>query len=271
MTRLTPDAKWECGRRSCVIGRPLVIEGKTRAAPPKMRADWQGSSHFDRDDFDVATREAAANHYADMAAMEHASVASFSRFSLQLMAFGAPAELLRDAHAAALDEIEHARTAYAWASFLGRKNLGPDKLSAALAPIPTGLEDFVKALVEEGCVGETLGAAEGRVAARFVVVPEMALSLADIADDEERHATLAWRTLQWALDAFGEVVQKAAAEALRKAMQTYSRDPVVAVPVTSLGILSGKDLGTLRREVLSTVVVPCATALGIAVSPSAVP
>jgi len=36
---------------------------------------------------------------------EHASVASFSAFSLQLIAVGAPSPLLQGAHQAALDEV----------------------------------------------------------------------------------------------------------------------------------------------------------------------
>lgn len=43
------------------------------------------------------------------AQQEHASIASFSKFSLELMAVGAPAALLVRAHEAALDEINHAR------------------------------------------------------------------------------------------------------------------------------------------------------------------
>lgn len=260
-----PNAKWECARRSCVVGRPLVIEGETRSAPYMPRVDWQASLVFDIDSLDENVRHAATNHYLEMAAMEHASVASFARFSLQLMALGAPAELLRDAHSAALDEIEHARTSYALATMFGRTNVGPDKLSAAVAPIDIAVDVFVKALVLEGCVGETLGAAEGRAAARNVMHSEMARMLSVIAEDEERHATLAWRTLKWVLQTFGEVASDAAAHAFGEAIMLYSAEPVVRMPVESLGILSGKDLGRLRREVLSVVVAPCARALGISI------
>jgi hypothetical protein len=184
---------------------------------------------FDIDSLDENVRIAVTNHYLDMAAMEHASVASFARFSLQLMALGAPAELLRDAHRAALDEIEHARTSYALAAMFGKTNVGPDKLPVAIAPIDASVSVFVKALVLEGCVGETLGAAEGRAAARCVMLREMAQALSTIADDEERHATLAWRTLKWALETFGESARDAAAAGFGEAIKLYSADPVCAM------------------------------------------
>jgi hypothetical protein len=93
--------------------------------------------------------------------------------------------------------------------------------------------------------------------------PEMARTLATIAEDEERHATLAWRTLKWALETFGESARDAAVQAFAAATSLYSVDPVVPFAAESLGILSGKNLGTLRRNVLSVVIGPCARALGI--------
>lgn len=195
--------------------------------------------------------------------MEHASVASFARFSLQLMALGAPADLLRETHQAALDEIEHARITYAFVNLFAETNVGPDKLPIAIASIDANVDTFVKALVLEGCVGETLGAAEGQEAARYAAWPELAEPLARIARDEEKHATLAWRTLQWALTTFGARAKEAATKAFAEAMVLYSADPNAPECVESMGVLSGKTLGTLRRNVLADVIQPCARALGI--------
>lgn len=263
VARSESDAKWECAGRSCVIGRPLVVDGSARAARPALRSDWLARLEFDVNAVDAETRSAATNHYAAMAAMEHASVASFARFSLQLLALGAPAELVQDAHHAALDEIEHARTSYALASLFGKENMGPDKLPAAIANIDVGIDAFVAALVAEGCVGETLGAAEGREAAERAALPDLAAALFTIAEDEERHATLAWRTLKWALETFGEPARAAATNAFASACAVYAADAPVLHHAEEFGILSGKSLGTLRRQVVSSVVAPCARALGI--------
>jgi len=261
--RSEDEATWQCAIRSCVIGRPLVVDGSVRAASPALRNDWQSRLEFDIQSLDAETRAAAVDHYADMAAMEHAAIASFARFSLQLMAFGAPADLLQDAYRGALDEVEHARTSYALVSLFGNKKVGPDKLPAAVAPVGSDMNAFVHSLVVEGCVGETLGTAEGREAAQKAKWQDLADALSTIADDEERHATLAWRTLKWALDTFGKAAHDAATRAFAEARAIYGADPPVPHAAAELGMLSGKSLGTLRRQVLSHVVAPCAQALGI--------
>jgi hypothetical protein len=63
--------------------------------------------------------------------MEHASIASFAKFSLQLVMVAAPSALLADAHAAAVDEIHHARVAFALASRLLGRPLGPGPVDLA--------------------------------------------------------------------------------------------------------------------------------------------
>ena len=70
----------------------------------------------------VASRRAAAWERAG--ADEHASVAAFARLSLQLMAHGAPADLLRDVHQAALDEVGHAERCWSVARRLGAASVG---------------------------------------------------------------------------------------------------------------------------------------------------
>lgn len=258
-----PNVPWACKNRMCAIGRPLVIEGQTNAARATQRTDWNHSLELDLATLEPGLRGLAQKHYMEMAAMEHASVASFARFSLQLMALGAPADLLAEAHRAALDEIEHARVAYGLATFMGTTDVGPDKLPAALASIPTSIAEFVEALVEEGCVGETLGAAEVREAAEAAAFAPLADVLHKIAADEERHATLAWRSLQWAMCTYGDVAREAARRGLARAALTYANDPNSPEGAEMLGVLSGKTLGKSRRRVLSMVIEPCARQLGI--------
>ena len=52
---------------------------------------------------------ALASHFLSVGLSEHASIASFSRVVLELMQFGAPAELLDRTLVAAQDEIRHAQ------------------------------------------------------------------------------------------------------------------------------------------------------------------
>ncbi|MDI1450383.1 ferritin-like domain-containing protein [Polyangium sp. 6x1] len=255
---------WQCAGMSCVIGRPLVVEGEARAARPRARADWRAPLVFDTTHLCADAREAIAAHHAAIAAMEHASIASFARFSLQLLALGAPAELLAEAQNAARDEVEHARIEYAIASRIGGRIIGPDKLPEATARLATDVVSFVESLVEEGCVGETLGAAEGQEVARSVKDEGLGAALAQIAEDEARHAALAWKTLQWALDAFGPEARDAAARAFERARAMHEKDPP-AGPVENeeFGVLGSRTLGALRRSALREVVAPCLRQLGL--------
>ncbi len=70
-------------------------------------------------------REALGAAWLRNALMEHASIAAFARFTLELLAVGAPADLIRDSNAAASDETRHAELCFALASeYLGESE-GP--------------------------------------------------------------------------------------------------------------------------------------------------
>ncbi|AUX27705.1 uncharacterized protein SOCEGT47_083030 [Sorangium cellulosum] len=260
------SARWQCAGVTCAIGRPLLVDGAPRAAEGAARDDWRAPVALDVAPLAPEARALAAAHYAAVAALEHASIASFARFSLQLLALGAPAELVAEAHRAALDEAEHARLAYGIASRLAGRAIGPGPLlEAATAPLAAGVADVVAALVEEGCVGETLGAAEAQEVARLAGDPALAAALARIAADEARHAALSWRALAWLLAAFGEPARAAAEQAFSRAAARHAPDPApgpaAAGGAESLGVLPARALGALRREVLGEVVAPCRAAL----------
>jgi hypothetical protein len=54
--------------------------------------------------------------------MEHASVAAFARFTLDLLALGAPADLVQSAQQALGDEIAHAELCFGLAGATSVKN-----------------------------------------------------------------------------------------------------------------------------------------------------
>lgn len=120
----------------------------------------------------------------DDAFHEHASVAAFARLSLSLLAFGAPPDLIADAHRAALDEIRHAQIAFASAG--GAIGPGPCAAFGELHAHRT-LAEMAAETYRDGCIGETIASLELRKTA-----PTM-------ADEEARHADLAWRIVEWAL------------------------------------------------------------------------
>lgn len=243
---------FSCRGRNCAIGRPLRVAGELRAAEPRPRSDWHApvdlTIHLSDDD-----RRRGRRHYLEVAALEHGSVGSFARFTLQLLALGAPAHLLAETQAAALDEVRHAQLMYGVASALGAQ-VGPGPLAATDAP-PTDPATVLEALVEEGCVGETLGAVEAAAAA-VDAVPTLAGLLTEVADDETRHAALAWRTLVWMLETWPEH-RPVAAAAFERALARLSVPPT-SERIPGLGILPEAELTSLRRHAVDDVVRPLA-------------
>lgn len=213
---------YKAPRKLCGGGRPLRGDDGVVVAPAVRRDDWLTSSLLATAALPDATR--AAQWLVDAAA-EHASVASFARASLQLLALGAPAELVSAVHAAALDEIAHARACYALAARRGAVTNGPGPLAVDRAPLATTLEGFVRDTFLDGCVAETLAALDVRRRAEVGDAIERAALLA-IADDEDRHAELAWRMLAWGVRCGGDAARAALAAA--RSELAPSEDPALA-------------------------------------------
>ena len=174
-------------------------------------------------------RAPLAASWLHAAQMEHASIASFGQFALQLLALGAPAELVEQAHVAALDEIEHARICFALASAYGGRRVGPGLLDAATGGFCSEWTAVVCANVEEGCVGETLSALEAQEAARGATDPAVQAALHAIAFDEEQHAQLGWSVWGWSLGAAPQVREPSEAafeEALARTRAALPDDAV---------------------------------------------
>jgi len=98
--------------------------------------------------------------WREVGLMEHASIAAFARFTLALLAVGAPSELVMDSNAAAIDETRHAKLCFALASEYLGEPVGPGELCVEGALDGLSLEQLVVTTIAEGCVGETVAAVE---------------------------------------------------------------------------------------------------------------
>ncbi len=257
----------EPGDPNCaVIGRPFVVNAIAQRAPVvgAGRA-WgvAGSGRPSLEGLSAEERASLAKAWSLDAAYEHASVASFSKFSLELMALGAPAHLVAGAHEAALDEVRHASLGFALASAYADAELSPGKLEAAASlELATTLEALAVAAVKEGCVGETLAALVA--GSQLAVASDAAVraALAQISEDETRHAELAWRTVAWAIESGGESVKEAVRGAFVDAMGAVeAAKPSDEVAVHSHGRLSGKEAQAERIRGVREVVLPAMRAL----------
>lgn len=180
------------------IGRPFLVESAPRLATACVRGDWSLAIAVDRPADELLASRLAA-HWTTNALAEHASVAAFARFALQLMSIAAPPELLSACQAAMVDETLHAQLAFGLASRFTDAPVGPGALDLEGAFAETSIESILRDVVIEGCLGETRAAAEARAAAVECEQPEIRAVLEQIADDEERHAALAWRFVAWLL------------------------------------------------------------------------
>lgn len=259
---------WHCPGACC--GRPLEVDGKARVAALVERADWLGSEgQAEAPLLEPSHALALAAAWRADAADEHAAIASFQRFGLDLLALGAPPDLVLDAMRAAGDEVGHARACFAIAARLDAKALGPAPLDCSGVQARGDLLAAAVAAVREGCVGETLAAACAGAAARSAADGAIAAALGVIAEDEARHAELGWRFVAWAHATGTADVREAIAAAFAAAVLARPEpDPretwLIGVPDgvrQRFGRLPGGVADRLRQRVLAEVVAPCAERL----------
>lgn len=243
-------------------GRPFLVGGEARRAAASARADWLDLP-ADSLEIDEATREVLAAAWRADALLEHASVASFARFTLELLALGAPADLLADAQRAAADEVEHARVCFGLASRYAGAALGPGPLSMDGSLGVVSLADAAARAAREGCVGETLAALVAGEQLERAADARVRAALTRIADDEAAHAELSWRFVTWAIRRGGEPVRRAVVTALNAAMAAERARP--AAPESDAnpdvlhahGRLTSAEQRAAELAALRDVVEPC--------------
>jgi hypothetical protein len=209
-------------------------------------------------------RRILAELWCEGGRFEHASVASFARSAIQLMALGAPAELVEACQRASLDEIEHARLCFALASRFAGREIRPGKLPLDAGALTlVSLEDLAGENVIGGCIGETVAALTATAQLELASDPAVRAALETIARDEARHAELAWRIAKWASEAGGTAVRARMAAAFEAALVAQGTSGGAAPPpsAVALGHIGLAEEQRLRARILEEVVAPCASAL----------
>lgn len=251
-----------------ICGRPLTIDDQQRIASLTEAPAWTDAGGQKPSPAAPYAAALASAWRAD-ALDEHASIASFQRFGLELLAVGAPPELVRDSLTAAADEVRHAEQSFAIAQRLDGEAIGPGPLDLKGLQLGGSLAEVLVAAIAEGCVGETLAAAHAAAAARRTADPQVAQTLLLIAADEARHAALAWRFATWACSVGGAEVRAAAARAFAAALRTAPAprrsdlllEGVPDADQYAWGRLPVASAQALYRAVLADVVAPAAAVL----------
>jgi hypothetical protein len=211
---LPPSRHRYCDQAAC--GRPFLVHHEARVAPVTRSAAWRANERLKPrlDHLTEPERASLAAHWTKLGQLEHASIAAFARFSLQLLALGAPPDLVESCTQALADETAHTKLCFELASAYAGRAVGPGPLDIDGSLAASSLGDIVDLVLAEGCFGETSAALEAFEAAESAVDPVIAAAYAQIAADEQRHAELAFRFVRWALERGGNEV----AERIRQAL-----------------------------------------------------
>jgi hypothetical protein len=256
-------ASWGTARSG---GRPFLVRGSAQTADVAKRSDWQASGWDPEvDGLTAQEREALGRAWARMAQMEHASIAAFARFALQLLSVGAPASLIEQTYEAMRDETEHAKMCFALAGSYSGRAMGPAAFPVGDALADLSPEAILVTTILEGCIGETVAAIEAAEALEHAKDPAVRGVLSKIAEDEKRHAGLAWQYVRWATSQDARLRVMAAAVFASAATESRpSSRPSVAETdgdLLKFGVVSEPFRRQIRASVLVNVIAPCARAL----------
>jgi hypothetical protein len=130
---------------------------------------------------------------AQAAHLEAASVRAFYVLLRELRVLGAPEALRKAALDAILDEVRHAQEVSELANAHGTEVARPEIETTALrSAYALALDN-----IGEGCVRETFGALQATYQAETAADPRVRAMMGQIAEDETRHAELAWQLQAW--------------------------------------------------------------------------
>ena len=250
-----------------LCGRPLLVLDEVRQAA-RLSGNAPCATGVRGGDLSPELSRFVGQQWIDDAFMEHASVAAFARFALHLMALGAPSDLVEDTQRAMADELRHARLCFEIAARYG-VSATPGALDFGQVDAAEPWTDILTTTIREGCVGETVAALIAGRAAAAAVDPQARALLQTIAEDEARHASLAWRFVAWAVKVHGEEarsilrleIQRAASACLATEAPRSVRSITDMKVARDHGRLSDAARREIAKEAIFDVVRPCAQAI----------
>jgi hypothetical protein len=233
-----------CVGGSVTDGGPVVIDCATCPGAAGRKPAGLEEPAFERG------AGAFADYFARVAHLEAASVHAFRGLRRDLERFGAPSSLARAARRAEQDERRHARVMARFARRFGG-NAPRARVRSARA---RSLEEVAHENGVEGCVRETYAALIATWQAARATDPEIAREMAAIAEDETRHAALAWAFARWAEEHLDDSARARLRTARDAAVAEIEQGiaPVAPTLACAAGLPSPDDqrrlLGAVRRE-----------------------
>ncbi len=177
--------------RCFVIGRPLRKNGKIQLSETNNSKEWLLSKKF-----------ASPRHdWIENGRGEHSSISAFADLSLKLANMGSPPDLLKLAHQAAIDEINHAQLAFTLDA-ARNDNLSPQGPAAKRGLLGDAghLNRVHKMAVEtftDGCLFEARSAQGLRTMVDEEPDEAIRQEIQRTVIEEDSHVELAWKILEW--------------------------------------------------------------------------
>jgi hypothetical protein len=207
-------------------GRGRQLRRFGRVLLPGLRANDEWSRGAAPLAVSPVPRDGLAAQWRENAKTEHASVAAFARLTLDLMALGAPPELVAEANRDGLDEIRHAQACLALAASIDGRHESPAPFPEAqtartlprtrlLALAQLAVDSLVDGALHEGVSARVIARL-----ARTAGPPEIRAMLAQLAADEGRHSAHGWHVVDWCVEQGGEPVLHALRGAVRALPRT---------------------------------------------------
>jgi hypothetical protein len=190
-------------------GRPFRIKGTPVVSKVSSSSEWS-TRDVKRYDLPYESRIALEAVWLDSASKEHASVPAFSKLSLQLIALGAPPDLISKVFIAAGQEITHAELCFSVATSVSGRPWSPGAMPQILGERSDfeSLESMILECFVDGCLMEAMSAAHAHASAQLAEEIDIKRVFSVIAEDEKSHAELSWEILNFLLTKVGSAMQE---------------------------------------------------------------
>jgi hypothetical protein len=196
---------------------------------------------------DGPARSETGAYLARVAQLEHASIYAFYQLIQELRAHQAPEELRLMALDAMLDEVRHARDMRTLARDFGAETVWAQVKQTALRSLLEIAIDNAR----EGCVRETFGALLATYQAECAQDGRVQRAMAQIAEDETRHAMLSWKLKAWFSSLLSERERAQVSEAEAQAQAELASELEVELPESlrrALGLPSADVAAVLFKR-----------------------
>jgi hypothetical protein len=250
-------------------GTPLEAEHHRLMRRRNVPIPWEQSTV---NELSLAERTRLAETWSRRSAAEYLAVSTFAVLAIDLVAAGAPADVLSLCMRAGIDEVRHAELCLRMIEIYGGKRVMPPPGMSSLPDDPERpkLHQALANTLLVSCVSETYATTVLTATRDLTTDPVAHAVLTSIYSDEVMHARLGWSYLRYGIERGGAGAIEAAAAmvpvALRGVANVVERErPVgeVTEAVRGHGLMTPAEERVIYSSCVREVLVPGFEALGI--------